>query len=425
MNKNSKVFIANTALYANNKGIEAITKVSIELIEKILPNTEIVIWQTPPEGMNVTGSFIEKRHNITIYKETGIFSFLLKTIFHILCLLISRFFGSTFKSGLLYELSSSDVIINFNYGDLFTDCYYGRKIWYLMVISNILLILAKKPLIVFPQSIGPFHGVLNKFIATKLLKSSKVIMPREEYSKKILINVLGIDPGKILLTPDIAFLLKAVSRSRIKEILKSENVSVDVPKPVVGFVFNPYLKEIVLKNLIDIITFVESTLNGTVILIPHTVSQNETYDGGKYNCLVGRLLQDYGCDNVFSLTREYSASELKGLIGFCDAIITFPTHAAIAALSIGVPTIALAYSHKTTGIFESFKLENNVISLTDFVKTRDKERLKVLLEKLLNDKTSIKNMLLSKCARNIEEISENVEQVLTMAIASKNDLLSG
>jgi polysaccharide pyruvyl transferase WcaK-like protein len=52
--------------------------------------------------------------------------------------------------------------------------------------------------------------------------------------------------------------------------------------------------------------------------------------------------------------------EVKWLIGQCDWFCGTRMHACIAALSQGVPTLGIAYSDKTAGVFET-------VSMGDFV----------------------------------------------------------
>ena len=58
---------------------------------------------------------------------------------------------------------------------------------------------------------------------------------------------------------------------------------------------------------------------------------------------------------------EYDQSEIKGIIGSCDFFIGSRMHACIAALSQGIPTVGIAYSHKFIGVFDSIGSGETVI----------------------------------------------------------------
>ena len=66
------------------------------------------------------------------------------------------------------------------------------------------------------------------------------------------------------------------------------------------------------------------------------------------------------------IQNEYNADELKGIIGICDLFVGARMHATIAATSMYVPTVGIAYSHKMHGIIGQYiKQENYIIDIED------------------------------------------------------------
>ena len=87
--------------------------------------------------------------------------------------------------------------------------------------------------------------------------------------------------------------------------------------------------------------------------LPSKADDAEVLDG-----LMARLS---GVDGVTRLP-AWNAAELKQAIAQCDLFIGARTHAVIAALSSGVPALALAYSHKARGIHRDlFGHEDGVV----------------------------------------------------------------
>lgn len=72
-------------------------------------------------------------------------------------------------------------------------------------------------------------------------------------------------------------------------------------------------------------------------------------------------------DRVVSIKGIYTVEELKGIIGRCDLFIGTFMHANIAAISMSVPTIAIAHSQKTWGIMKMVGLEEYVWDLRRMV----------------------------------------------------------
>ncbi|NIN03283.1 MAG: polysaccharide pyruvyl transferase, partial [Hydrotalea flava] len=55
--------------------------------------------------------------------------------------------------------------------------------------------------------------------------------------------------------------------------------------------------------------------------------------------------------------------ELKGIIGRCDLFIGARMHSNIASISMHVPTVALAWSHKYHGIMKMVEQEKYVCDI--------------------------------------------------------------
>jgi len=104
-----------------------------------------------------------------------------------------------------------------------------------------------------------------------------------------------------------------------------------------------YVKVEVMSKVVD---YLVENLNASVVLIPHhkeprlddTILAREILQRAKQR------------KRVRLITGDYSASELKAVIGQCDLFVGAKMHANIAALSMNVPTVAIQYSHKFYGI---------------------------------------------------------------------------
>jgi len=64
-------------------------------------------------------------------------------------------------------------------------------------------------------------------------------------------------------------------------------------------------------------------------------------------------LRDKYPDRIGVVRGQYSPSEIKYIIGSCDFFIGARMHACIAALSQGIPAVAIAYSDKFTGVMQT------------------------------------------------------------------------
>src|SRR3546814_17723345 len=75
----------------------------------------------------------------------------------------------------------------------------------------------------------------------------------------------------------------------------------------------------------------------------------------------------------------------KGIIGLCEALVGARTHATIASMSQGLPTVSVAYSRKAWGIMRDYYGEKLGQALTVDVADLDRERLREAFDKALGN----------------------------------------
>ena len=103
-----------------------------------------------------------------------------------------------------------------------------------------------------------------------------------------------------------------------------------------------------------------SDWDATIVLIPH-VYTSSLDDRSAIKLIAERVKNKR---KLKSITNEYNAKELKGIIGMCDLFIGTRMHATIASTSMLVPTVGIAYSHKMHGIIgEMLGLEDYIIEI--------------------------------------------------------------
>jgi len=86
----------------------------------------------------------------------------------------------------------------------------------------------------------------------------------------------------------------------------------------------------------------------TVVLVSHVLGPGDARDDRALaNAIYGHV--ENKC-MTHVIEGDYRPDELKGLIGRFEIFIGLRMHANIAALGMGVPTLAIAYSRKTHGI---------------------------------------------------------------------------
>lgn len=159
--------------------------------------------------------------------------------------------------------------------------------------------------------------------------------------------------------------------------------------------------------MVKFIDFIINSYSCIVFLVPHVVGFPN--DDRIIQNKIFKQLNEKSKKFCINITSDLNAKNLKQIISNFDLFIGSRMHANIAALSSNVPTIAIAYSHKSHGIMSLFKLNQFVINIQDLnldiLKTKfimiceDLDNIKKRLEKInikLRDKYEkklIKNII--------------------------------
>ncbi len=373
----TKIFITGTTTHADNRGVSAMASSTIKIIKKYVPNSKITMWHTFPESY--TRSFpTTYETNAKIIRDSNAYEHLLKLPLRLFrCVLWKSLHQIGFNINILMsekvlrEYTTTDLIINLNFGDAFTD-NYGKIVSFSIFCQNLLNVFSGKPVVFFPQSIGTFNTRLTKALAKFILNRSKLIMVRENATRRYLKDI-GVNERLIHFVPDTAFLLDSANDKKVEKILTKEGLTNDLAKKeaIIGISVNPSIahfsktpekQELYVDTISRLIDYIVKKMDAVVIFVP-----NVTFEKGFDTRALGNLIQEKTKhkDKVVSINGEYTAEELKGVIGQCDMFIGSLTHTVIAAISMNVPAIALAYSHKTLGIMNSIGLGGYVIDFRE------------------------------------------------------------
>lgn len=268
----------------------------------------------------------------------------------------------------LGEASSVDFAVNIHGGDSFSDIY-GHKRFAFQFLTNSIFLILGKPLVLLPQTMGPFKSRRARLLATIILKKARVIMVRDQQGTDVIRTLLRGDPVRpIIQTPDVAFSLTPITYSHPFNTESAPLIGLNISGLLY---FGGYTKqnEFGLKD--DYADFsrrlVEDLLDNSdanILLIPHTIQ----FHGEGDNLANERLLSalsSHHAKRVRILQPGADCQEVKHVIGRCGFFVGARMHACIAALSQGVPCIGLAYSLKFRGVFAAVNKQSSVIDLRE------------------------------------------------------------
>lgn len=268
-------------------------------------------------------------------------------------------------------LLRSDAVLDVSGGDSFADLY-GEKRFAAVAAPKRLALRFGLPLVLLPQTYGPFRAPAAGAEAARLVRGARVAWARDSRSLMAMRELLGddFDPQRHRQGMDMAFALAPRPPrglpAHLDKLLDGRNDGAPVVGVnVSGLVYNdPGARERygLSVDYCDAVRQVVTALvasGARVLLVPHVVVDT----GAESDLVAGRALRDA----LDPLTREevhlmpaMRASEVKGLIARLDWFCGTRLHSTIAGLSTGVPTDAVAYSLKFEGVFASCGQQQHV-----------------------------------------------------------------
>lgn len=235
----------------------------------------------------------------------------------------------TGAAGLQRWLASFDVVLDTRAGDSFADIYGLGRLTTMSVLGE-LATQAGTPVVLGPQTIGPFSTRRGRALARHSLRRAALVMARDSVSAE---HAARDGRPVDVLTTDVVFALPVPVVERTRDVLL--NVS--------GLLWNPG-------------PHVDAAAYRTVV----TEVVAGLHAAGRRVELLAHVLESSSPDNDVPVVRELAATltpgveplvpqsldEVRRLVGSAQLVIGSRMHACLNALSMGTPAVPLAYSRK-------------------------------------------------------------------------------
>ena len=260
--------------------------------------------------------------------------------------------------GFFNEIGQCDIVFDIGEGDSFTDIYGGKRLA-LQVLTKLAAIRRGIPLVLSPQTIGPFDHPVGRRIAIAVMARARAVFARDHLSKAFLDNHLrNVATDEFI---DVAFALPFAATERAEAVRIGLNPS--------GLLFSGGYSG---KNELGL-TLDYAELNRALVrrfldagaqvhLFAH-VSDWRNMDGGQASrdddrSATAILHAEFPQTQL--APRFATASEAKSWMSGLDMVVAGRMHACIGAFSAGVPVVPIAYSRKFNGLFQSLGYEHFV-----------------------------------------------------------------
>jgi polysaccharide pyruvyl transferase WcaK-like protein len=264
----------------------------------------------------------------------------------------------------LRYLNESDLVLAISGGDSFSDIYGLQRLFYVSL-PQLLALWSGKKLILPPQTLGPFKSRFGRGVAKYIIKRAEVIYSRDRAGILQVENMLGPGVGadRLRFCYDVGFVVDPIPPASIDLVgLPLEELEAQrlVGLNVSGLLYmGGYTRNNMFGLKTDyrafthtLIDFLIEKKKAAVVLIPHVLGTMGECDSPVCDRLFQELKDKYP-DRIGVVRGRYNQSEIKYIIGLCDFFIGARMHACIAALSQGIPAMAIAYSDKFIGVMQA------------------------------------------------------------------------
>lgn len=229
--------------------------------------------------------------------------------------------------------------------------------------------------ILAPQSIGPIRSTFGRNMLRFTLERMGVIYVREAPSREFL---QAVAPGlsNVRLAGDLAFWYDHKPGRDLRE--EWERLGIDPQRPVLGmtvvgwnFPQNPApdaAQQAYLQSLIEVARQAHDELSYQVVIfnqVSFDLPVAEQVAKGVPGIIVDRFVRDSGT--------------LSALIAKCDVFVGSRFHSCVFALLGAVPTVAISYLPKTSGIMADLGLSQFTIPIDAISPDRVRQRLNALM----------------------------------------------
>lgn len=257
------------------------------------------------------------------------------------------------RKGLMDWLKSFELIVDTRGGDSFTDIYGFRRLAKMSVISEFAR-QARVPVVLGPQTIGPFGHWGSRVLARAVLSSASGIIARDSASAEAS-RRLGREVD--LVSTDVVFALPRPTCSITRDVIL--NVS--------GLLWdeNPHVPYLEYRGAVRALLGRLESEGRSVALLSHVRGVSPSARGDSDDFAVRELDQSLRGSRELLLPDSLEAA--RQLLGSARLVLASRMHACLNAMSMHVPAVPMAYSRKFAPLFNDLGWEATIDLKSDNV----------------------------------------------------------
>jgi polysaccharide pyruvyl transferase WcaK-like protein len=258
-----------------------------------------------------------------------------------------------------------------------------------------------KPVVVLPNSIGPFKTHIGRFLARLALVNCDRVLTRESVSYNIAKSLKTRTP--IVLTSDTALLFRSVFQESY--LSGFSNPTVCVSPGVYSHSLSKKELNYYIEEHAAALDEISNRYGVNIILLPHYITGFKDDDFAICECILSRMKRK----DRAKIIRVDTVDEFSSVLSHMDVLISSKMHPAVLAVAAFVPSLYISYDHKQTGFFEQLDMLNYTIDI------REISRHKILskMDSIWSNRQKIRNSLIN----NVPILQQNVKKAIKEAIS--------
>lgn len=236
----------------------------------------------------------------------------------------------TKKHGLLDWLGGFDLAVDTRAGDSFADLYGLQRLTTMSLLSE-WIHQAGVPVVLGPQTIGPFESRRGRLLARRTLRQASSVLSRDSTST----DIAGEFGVRAVPTTDVVFALPVPETDRTRDVVL--NVS--------GLLWqesNNHVDSAAYRRTVRSLIARLRATGRSVTLLAHVISSSSTDNDVP---AVEELAAELGPGTV-EVCIPADLEQVRTVVASAQLVIGSRMHACLNALSCGTPAIPLAYSRK-------------------------------------------------------------------------------
>jgi polysaccharide pyruvyl transferase WcaK-like protein len=359
-----RILVQTGSYELDNLGDQSMIRAAVDRLHERLPSARFSIVSRHSESLNeiVPGAVNIPVENRGGWRWVRSGYLALRRTFPDADPLLRRFFPATFEKALRLKaarlvnqavLAETDFLL-LTGGGYFTDVFPGQA-WAALERMRAASAMGI-PFAIVGHGFGPLRNQALLDAAAELLPKATLIGLRERPESVAILGQLGVSPQRIIVTGDDSVEMSWSSRS-------------DSPGEALGVNLRvaPYAgtTETDLRKLRDALRAFVAGMRADLIALPVCISDSveSASDARVIDKLISQIVDDH-CQ----LDAPGSLRDIIAQISRCRAVVTASYHAAVFALSQGIPVVAIEgseyYRLKFAGLIDHFGEGCRMISLS-------------------------------------------------------------